>query len=124
MEHKVWAGYNRIDKFLDPKKQLVEAAGHWYTNIPIKNRPKWKNLKIIPLKEIPEKYKNYDDNETLNVNHCFIPSDYEKPFAVAGRPILNGILEKGYKYVQDSEYVPYFNGKRAFGRILIQKIKE
>jgi len=29
---------------------------------------------------------------------------------------------KGYKYVQDKEYVPYANGKRQFGMVLIQKI--
>jgi len=33
--NKVWAGYNRIDYFLSPKKELVEASGHWFTNIPI-----------------------------------------------------------------------------------------
>jgi hypothetical protein len=31
-------------------------------------------------------------------------------------------LEKGYKYTQDKEYVPYINGKRCFGRVLVQKI--
>jgi hypothetical protein len=119
--NKVWAGYNRIDWFLNPKKQLVDAAGHWYTNITIKNRPKYKHLKIMPLKKIPEKYKNYDDSKTLCVDNCYVPDDYEKPFAISVRSILNGILEKGYKLVKDSEYVPYINEKRCFGRILIQK---
>jgi predicted GIY-YIG superfamily endonuclease len=54
---QAWAGYNRIDYFLNPKRELVDASGHWYTNIPIKNRPKHKLLKIIPLKDIPAKYK-------------------------------------------------------------------
>jgi hypothetical protein len=40
------------------------------------------------------------------------------------RPILNGLLEKGYQYVQDKEYVPYVNGKRGFGRVLVQMINE
>jgi hypothetical protein len=30
-------------------------------------------------------------------------------------------LEKGYRYVQDKEYVPYINGKRKFGRVLVEK---
>jgi predicted GIY-YIG superfamily endonuclease len=52
----VWAGYNRIDWYENPRRQLSEAPGHWYTNFPIKKRDKHKHLKIMPLKEIPEKY--------------------------------------------------------------------
>lgn len=121
-DNKVWAGYNRIDSFLNPKKELVEAAGHWYTNIPIKNRPKFKHLKIIPLKDIPEKFKKYDDSKHLVVDEGYIPNDYKKPFAVSARPILNGLLEKGYKIIQDTQYFPYTNGKKGFGRVLVQKI--
>jgi hypothetical protein len=120
-DNKVWAGYNRIDYFLNPKRQLVDASGHWYTNFPIKNRPKYKHLRIMPLKDIPAKYKKYDDSKTLLVTHCYIPSDYKKPFAVSARSILNGILEKGYKIVQDKRYVPYINGKEKFARVLVQK---
>jgi hypothetical protein len=120
-ENKVWAGYNRIDKYLNPKRELVEAAGHWYTNIPIKNRPKHKNLEIIPLKDIPEKYKKYDDSKTLLVDQGYIPNNYNKAFAVSARPILNGLLEKGYKLVEDKEYYPYINGKKKFARVLVKK---
>jgi hypothetical protein len=119
---QVWAGYNRVDWFENPKRQLTEASGHWYTNFPIKDRPKYKNIKFMPLKEIPDKYKKYDDSKTLIVDKNYIPSNYKKPFAVSVYPILSGILEKGYKYVQDKEHVPYINGKRCFGRVLIQKI--
>ena len=121
IKNKIWAGYNRVDWYLSPKKELTEAAGHWYTNIPIKNRPKHRLLKIVPLKDIPEKHMKYDDEKTLIVENGFIPSDYNKPFAVSVRPILNGLLEKGYKYTQDREYVPYINGKRCFGMVLVQK---
>ena len=86
-----------------------------------KNRPKYKNLKIVPLEEIPEKYKKYDDAETLIVDNCFIPNDYYKPFAVSVRPILNGILEKGYKIVKEKQYRPYIDEKEIFARVLIQK---
>jgi hypothetical protein len=120
--NRVWAGYNGVDWYLTPKKQLTSAAGHWYTNIPIKNRPKYKHLKIVPLKDIPEKYKQYDDSETLLVDNCFIPNDYKEPFAVSVRPILNGLLEKGYKIIQDKRYTPYTNGKEGFARLLVQKI--
>ena len=120
--NQVWAGYNRVDYFLTPKKQLTMASGHWYTNIKIKNRPKYKNLKIMPLKYIPEKYKKYDDSKILLVNNNYIPSDYKKPFAVSAYPMLSGILEKGYKIFSDKEYFPYINKKRCFGRILLQKI--
>jgi hypothetical protein len=120
--NKVWAGYNRVDYFLNPKKQLVDAAGHWYTNISVKNRPKYKHLKIVPLKEIPEKYKRYDDSKMLVLDNCYIPSDYRKSFAVSARPILNGLLEKGYKIIHDAQYFPYKNGRKCFGRVLVQKI--
>ena len=121
-ENKVWAGYNRIDYFLNPKKELVDASGHWYTNLPIKNRPKYRHLKIVPLKDIPEKYKKYDDSKTLIVDNCYIPDNYKKPFAVSARPILNGLLEKGYKIVQDKRYTPYIDDKECFARVLVQKI--
>lgn len=120
--NQVWAGYNRIDYFLNPKKELVEAAGHWYTNIPVKNRPKYENLKIIPLLDIPEKFRKYDDSKTLLVDEGFIPIDYKKPFAVSARPILNGILEKGYRIIYENQYFPYINGDKKFGRVLVQKI--
>jgi len=119
--NQVWAGYNRIDYFLNPKKEFVEASGHWYTNIPIKNRPKHKLLKIMPLKEIPDKYKKYDDSKTMLIGGGYIPNDYKKPFAVSSRPILNGLLEKGYKIVQDKRYVPYVNQKECFAMVLVQK---
>ncbi|GMO25557.1 MAG: hypothetical protein Pg6A_12890 [Termitinemataceae bacterium] len=119
--NKIWAGYNRVDYFLNPKKQLVEAAGHWYTNIKIEDRPKYKHLKIMPLAEIPEKYKKYDDSKTLAVDNCYIPSDYDESFAVSARPILNGLLEKGYKLIQDKEYYPYVKGKKNFARVLVRK---
>lgn len=119
--NQVWAGYNRIDYFLNPKKELVEAAGHWYTNIKIKNRPKHENLKIIALKDIPRKYKKYDDSKMLVVDFGYIPNDYKKPFAVSSRPILNGLLEKGYKIIHDNQYFPYVNGEKGFGRVLVQK---
>jgi hypothetical protein len=121
-DNKVWSGYNRVDYFLTPKKELTEASGHWYTNIPIKNRPKYKQLKIMPLKDIPAKYKKYDDSKILSVDNCYIPSDYKNKFAVSARPILNGLLEKGYKIVHDKKYHPYKNGKMGFARVLVQKI--
>ena len=120
-EGKVWAGYNEVDWFLTPKRELTRAAGHWYTNIPIKNRPKFSRLKILPLKEIPVKYKKFDDSKMLLVDHCYIPSDYKKPFAVSARPILNGLLEKGYKIVEN-QYFPYVSGKQGFRRVLVKKV--
>jgi hypothetical protein len=121
-DNKVWAGYNRVDWYLTPKKELTRAAGSWYTNIPIKNRPKYNHLKIMPLKDIPEKYKRYDDSKKLAVDNCYIPSDYKKPFAVSARPILNGLLEKGYKIIEkDWSYIAVIDGKQRFGRVLVQK---
>ena len=119
---QVWAGYNRVDYFLNPKRQLTDAAGHWYTNIFINDRPKYELLKIMPLKEIPDNHKKYDDSKTLLVDNGYIPNNIKKPFAVSARPILNGLLEKGYEIVQEKRYVPYMNGKEGFARVLVQKI--
>jgi hypothetical protein len=122
MKNKVWAGYNDVVWFLNPKREVVKASGYWFTNFKISGRPKYKNIKIMPLKEIPEKYKKIDDSKVLIVDNNYIPSDYKKPFAVGVYPIVSGLLEKGYKYTQDKEYVPYINGKRCFGRVLVQKL--
>jgi hypothetical protein len=120
--NKVWAGYNEVDWFQNPKRELTRAAGFWFTNLPIKDRPKYKNLKIVPLKDIPEKHKKYDDSKILLVDNNYIPSNVEKPFAVPARSILNGVLEMDYKIVQDKRYEPYIDGKECFSRILIQRI--
>ena len=123
-DNKVWAGYNEIDWFENPKRELTRAAGFWYTNLPIINRTRYNNLKIIPLKKIPEKYKRYDDKKTLLVDNCYIPSDYKKPFAVSTRPILNGLLEKGYKLIEEKVYHPHIKSKVKFARVLVQKEEE
>jgi predicted GIY-YIG superfamily endonuclease len=120
--NQVWAGYNRVDWFQNPKRELREASGHWYTNIPIKNRTTYNRLKIMPLKDIPEEYKEYDDSKTLVVKNSYIPSNVKKPFAISHRQILNGILEKGYKLIDDKQYFPYIKGKKNFAKVLIQKI--
>jgi len=121
--NQVWAGYNDVDWFLTPKRELTRASGYWYTNIKINNRPKYKQLKIVPLKEIPEKYKKYDDSKMLLVDNCYIPNDYKKPFAVSARPIINGLLEKGFKIVDNNEsYIAIINGKQCFRRVLVQKL--
>jgi hypothetical protein len=117
---QVWAGYNEVDWFLNYKKELVRAAGYWYTNLPVTDRPKYKQLKIMPLEEIPAKYKEYDDSKMLLVHKGYIPSGYEAPFAVSVRPILNGLLEKGYEIVQEKQYRPYINGKEVFARVLVR----
>ena len=121
--NKVWAGFNEVDWFLTPRKELTRAAGHWYTNFNVRNRPKYAQLKIVPLKEIPEKYKKVDDSKTLVVDNNYIPNDYKKPFAVSARPILNGVLEKGYSLIDDNEYYPYINDEKKFARVLIKKVE-
>ena len=122
IDKKVWTGYNAVYQYLNPKKEIVRATGRWFTNLPVNDRPKSRNLVIVPLHEIPPQYRKYDDKKMLLLDNSYIPSDYTKPFAVSLAPVLNGILEKGYQYAQDKEYVPYINNRRCFGRILIQKI--
>ena len=115
---KVWAGYNEVDWYLNKKKQIVKAGGYWYTNIPIKDRPKWKNLKFMKINEIPDKEKKFDDNGILHIQHNYIPTNYRNPFAVSARAILAGVLEKGYKIYDTNEYIA---SKNDFSKVLIQK---
>ena len=124
IENKVRPGYNEVYWFLNPKKEKTRAAGYWFTNIPINDRPNYKRLKIVPFKKIPEKHIKYDDLKTLIVDNSYIPSNYKKPFAVSVNPILNGLLEKGFRIVQEKQYRPYINGKEVFARVLVQKIEK
>jgi len=123
-ENKVWPGYNRVDWFLNQRKESMLIPTHWFTNIPIKNRPKYKKLKIVSFNDIPDKYKKYDDTGTLLVDNCYIPNDYDKPFAVSVNPILNGLLDRGYKIVQNKTFHTYKNGKMTFARVLVQKVEK
>ena len=123
-DNKAWAGYNEVSEYLNYKKEIVRAAGYWYTNIPIENRPKYKQLKFVPLKDIPEKYKKYDDSKLLLVDNNFIPNDYKRPFGVSARAILNGLLEKGYKIINDKQFIPYIKGKAVWSRLIVEKIIE
>lgn len=123
MKKKVWAGFNSVDWYLNPKREPVRAAGHWFTNFLIKERPKSRLLKFVPLAEIPERCKKYDDNGYLLVDNGFIPSDYGNAFGVSSRAILNGILEKGYVILNERQYIPYIKGKAQWSRVLVQKTK-
>lgn len=123
MNRQVWAGYDEIHWFENPKREIVRANGQWYTNLPIKNRPKHKNIKIIKLEDIPEKYKKFDDKGMLLVDNNYIPNDYNKPFAISVTPVLSGVLELGYDIVQGKRYMPNIQEKNKFSRVIIQKIK-
>lgn len=124
MNKKAWAGYHSVDWYLNLKRIPVRAAGHFFTNFPIKNRPAIKRLKFLPLDEIPDVYKRFDDSGTLLVDKSYIPSDYVRPFAVSTNPILNGVLECGYQIVSKKQYVPLIKNEQKFKRVLIQKIKQ
>jgi len=123
-DKKMWSGYHSVDEYLTGNKAIKRSTGYWYTNFPIKNRPsQYRNLKFMPLKEIPDKYKRYDNTGVLIVEKSYIPTDYKKPFAVSARQILNGVLEKGYKIARVEEYVPLISSEdKKISTVLIQKI--
>lgn len=124
MKKKMWAGYNSVYWYLTPKRVLVRATGHFFTNFPIKDRPAMKRLKFVPLDKIPDVYQQYDDSGTLLVDNSYIPNDYDEPFAISTNAILNGVLECGYEIVSQKQYTPLIENKQKFKRVLIQKIKE
>jgi len=79
----------------------------------------------LPLKEIPEKYKTFDDLGTLLVDQNYIPNNYQHPFAISVFPILSGLLEKGYEIIDENpSYIAEIKGKLKFRRVLVQKIEE
>ena len=92
------------------------------TNLSFKRKPYSKD-KLIPLKDIPEKYYFIDDNGILCFDNGYIPSDYDKTFAISSAPIVNGILEFGYEIVGDEIYKTTKKQENKFGRILIKKSK-
>ena len=113
-------GFNSVEKFINEKGEIQSGPGHWFCNLPISARQKYSNLKIIPLTDIPDKHKTYDDIGTLVVNNCYIPSDYGEPFAVSITPILSGVLEKGFRYAMKRRYDPVVRQRRCFARALIR----
>ncbi|WP_163532744.1 adenine-specific methyltransferase EcoRI family protein, partial [Helicobacter suis] len=67
-QNKVRPGFNSVYWYLNPKRQLVRAAGHFFTNFSIKNRSNVARLKFVPLEEIPDVYKRFDDSGILLVD--------------------------------------------------------
>lgn len=104
------------------KKIPVRATGAWFTNLSFTRKPYPKG-KLIPLKDIPEKYYFVDDNGILCFDNGYIPGDYNKEFAISASPIVNGILEFGYEIVGDENYKLTKSGKPCYNRILIRKSK-
>jgi hypothetical protein len=116
---QVQSGINRVDYFINQKGLSAEASGHWYTNFPIKKYNS--TIKIMPLAEIAGDCKQYDDSGTLIISRCNIPNDYDAPFAVSTRPILQRVLDYGYKIVQETQYIAYIEQKKQGSKVLIQK---
>lgn len=123
-EKKIWPGYHSVYTYLNPKREIVRAAGRWYTNLDVGIRPGLKNIKFLKLDEIPDKYKCFDDNGVLVVNNSYIPIDYEDQFAVSCAPVLNGVLDNGFEISNNSSYRPVIGGKIKFSRVLIKKKKQ
>jgi hypothetical protein len=118
---QVQSGINRVDFYVDSKGLKKEAPGHWYTNFPITKHNS--TVKLVPLKDIPEKDKRIDDKGILNINRCNIPNDYEEPIAVSVYPMLQRVLDFGFEIIQEKRYEPYVNGQEQGHRVLIQKVK-
>jgi hypothetical protein len=76
----------------------------------------------VPLEFVSEKNKIIDDSGILIINDTKIPNDYNKPFAVSARAILQRVLDFGFEIVQEKRYTPYIDGKEKFARVLVQKI--
>ena len=110
--------------FLKGKLRIpVQDNGAWMTNLNFK-RENFDRIKLLPLEQIPDKYIKVDDKGYLCFNNCYIPSNYDPPFAVSIGPIINGILENGYEVYGNQTYLPRFKGKEGFRRLLIKKSKK
>ena len=120
--------YKRVENFHQlkdrrtKKKIPVRATGAWFTNLPFE-RKEYPKEKLLPLKDIPEKYYFVDDNGILCFDNGYIPTDFDKQFAISSAPLINGILEFGYEIVGNKNYLSTHKGKAMFDRILIKKTK-
>ncbi len=119
--HKIKA-IKRCENYLKGSTRLpARATGAWMTNLNYKRKP---YKKLMPLKDIPRKEIEIDDNGILNVNNGYIPNDYDKEFAISSAPIIGGILEFGFEVVKapnKTTYTPYINGVKKYDRLLIKK---
>ena len=120
-EHKIKA-IKRCENFLKGSTRLpARATGAWMTNLEYKRKP---YKKLIPLKQIPKNEIEIDDNGILNFNNGYIPSDYDKEFAISSAPIIGGILEFGFEVIKapnKKTYTPYIKGEKKYDRLLIKK---
>ena len=121
--HKIKA-IKRCENFFKGATRLpARATGAWMTNLEYKRKP---YRKLLPLKKIPKTEIEIDDNGILNFNNGYVPSDYDKEFAVSSAPIIGGILEFGFEVVKapnKTTYTPYINGEKKYDRLLIKKSK-
>ena len=114
----------------------VQDNGAWFTNLDYK-RQDYNQNKLLPLKEIKikdeelrkktnnqRKIIEVDDKGCLLFNNCYIPNDYDLPFAISLGPIINGILENGFEVYGNETYLPKINGKTGWRRLLIKKSKK
>ena len=109
----------RCENFLLGKNRApARATGAWMTNMDYKRKP---YKKLIPLKDIPRKEIEIDDNGILNIDNGYIPNDYDKEFAISSAPIIGGILEQGFEVYGNETYLPKINGKTGWRRLLIKK---
>lgn len=140
-ENKIHIGYTRIKEFSTPNGPRQFGNIIWVTNLPIE-----KQNAPLPLTKhyTPEAYPTYDNYAAINVDRLKdIPCDYD---GVMGVPItyLNKHVPSQFKILgfaggtaknnglnYDVPYTPHpddhggnsmVNGKRKYGRILIQKI--
>ncbi len=121
LDKKLIKPIKEVHNFLKGKRKIpIRASAVWMTNLNYK-RKQYDTKKLVPMKDIPEKNIKIDDSNILLVNNGYIPSDYDKEFSISVSPVINGILELGFKAIKT--YAPYYKGKVKFLRLVIKKTK-
>ncbi len=136
-DSRLWLGYNKCKNFLTSDNSIKSVFTSWFTNLDVKKRHEFLDLRFKSYEQNPELYPKYDNYNAINVNKVKdIPGDYNdaigvpitflecynpKQFKILGQ---TGIIEPDGICIKYKGGRPYINDKRMYSRIFIKKIKQ
>ena len=141
-DNQLWLGYQFIKEFLQEDGTIKKFGNiHWFTNLDVKKRHKFLDLRFKSYKKNLELYPKYDNYNAINIDKVNdIPGDYDdfmgvpitflehynpKQFKIISSNNIrlnNDVPFKEHGLIKDKDGV--INGKPTYARIVIQKIKQ
>jgi hypothetical protein len=128
-DNKLWLGYQFIKEFLQEDGTIKKFGNiHWFTNLDVKKRNEFLDLRFKSYEQNPELYPKYDNYNAININKVKdIPGDYN---GAIGVPItfLEYYNPKQFEIIKfrkgDDNKDLMINKKCPYFRIIIQKINK